>query len=485
MNVSGKSLSTQAVQSTFWAYASFASGKLLVFVSTIILARLLVPEHFGLMAICLIAIQYLDILNSAGVGSALIQRRDRVEQAANAAIVIGTLSGLVLFAVAWVAAPALAAFFREDDVTSLFRALAIVIPISAIGTVPSALIQRSMRFKAKFVPDIGRSIAKGAVSIVLAWQGFGVWSLVYGQIAGEIVATVVMFILAGWRPTWNFDGTVTRDVLRFGSHIISVGIAGALVTNVDYLLVGRFLGVAALGYYTIAYRIPELVIRNTNFVIARVAFPLLSQVQSDLPRMRNVCGAMLRYISIFAFPAGVGLAMVASPFVHTFYTERWAAAIPVMQLVAVALAISAVGHVPGIIYKVINRPEILNQLSLCKLIATVAVLGVAIRWGIVGVAAGQVVMSILFVIVDAIVVSRVLDFPVRRMVYSIAPAIAATAVMAVVGGVMLVAAQPRGIEGLVLLVPLSIGVYVASLMLISRDTILEARTVLRAAMARA
>jgi O-antigen/teichoic acid export membrane protein len=480
-----KSLSIQAVQSTFWAYASFISGKLLVFISTIVLARLLVPEYFGLMAICLIAIQYLDILNGAGVGSAIIQRRDRIEEAANAALLIGALSGLLLFAGAWVAAPVLAAFFREDEVTNLFRVLAIVIPISAIGAVPSALIQRSLRFKAKFVPDMGRSIAKGSLSILLAWQGFGVWSLVYGQIAGEVVATVILLILARWRPTRKFDWVVTRQILRFGSHIIGVGVAGALVINVDYLLVGRLLGAAALGYYTIAYRIPELVIRNTNYVIARVAFPLLSQVQTDSARLRSVYGTMLKYVSLFAFPSAIGLALIAQPFIRTFYTEKWEPSIPVMQLIAIALGISAVGHLPGIIYKAINRPEILNQLSVIKLVVTIAVLWVSIRWGIAGVAAGQVVLSIIFVIVDSVIVSRVLAFPVGRMVVAIRPALCGALAMGIAVGTLNVTVHPGGVAGLVLLVSLAVSVYTGSLLLISRDTILEARTVLRSAMARA
>ena len=403
-------LSKQAVQSTVWAYGSFVSGKLLVFVSTIILVRLLLPSEFGLVGYCLIAMQYLDILNGFGVGHALIARREQVEEAANAAIIIGLASGLLLFGVAWVSAPWLAVFFEEDRVTNLFRALAIVIPISAVGAVPSALIQRSLRFKAKFIPDIGRSIAKGAFSIVLAWQGFGVWSLIIGQIAGEVVATIVLFALAGWRPTRKLDRQVTRDVMGFGSHIISIGIAGAIISNLDYLLVGKVLGAAALGFYTFAYRIPELVIRNTNFVIGKVAFPLLAQVQSDAHEMRLAYGTMLRYVALFTIPSGIGLALIAPLFVDSFFPDRWEPATPVMQLISISLAISSIGHLPGIIYKAINRPKILNQLSVIKLVATGGLLWYCIRWGIVGVAAGQVALAVLFVAIDMIVVARVLGF---------------------------------------------------------------------------
>lgn len=484
MSAARSELGKQAVQSTIWAYGSFVTGKLLVFVATVILARLLLPEQFGQMGYCLIAIQYLDILNGFGVGSALISRRDRIEEAANAALVIGLASSVLLVALSWLSAPLLADFFDEPAVTDLFRALAFVIPLSAIGTVPSALIQRGLRFKAKFVPDVGRSVAKGGISVLLAWQGFGVWSLVLGQLAGELAATVILLALARWRPTRAFDAQVTREMLRFGFHIILVGITGALIINLDYLIVGRVLGAAALGYYTLAYRVPELVIRNTNFVIGKVAYPVLAQVQEELAELRATYTTMLRYISLFTIPAGVGLALVAELFIHAFYTAKWDDAIPVMQLIALALAISSIGFMPGIIYKAINRPEILNRLSWVKLLATAATLLVAVRWGIVGVAAGQLALALFFVALDTWMVRRVLRFPYSDLTRALAPALMGSLVMAIVVLGLRLAVDPRGVVGLLLVVAVAVVVFGATLAVVSRETVARARSVLRAALAR-
>lgn len=478
-------LSAQAVQSTAWAYGSFVSGKLLVFVSTIVLARLLLPSEFGLMGYCLIAIQYLDILNGFGVGHAIIARRDKIEEAANAAIVIGLVTGIVLFGMAWGGAPLLAAFFEDDRITDLFRALAIVIPLSAIGAVPSALIQRGLRFKAKFVPDIGRSIAKGAVSVVLAWQGFGVWSLVAGQIAGEVAATAIMFALAGWRPTRRFDRQVTREVMGFGTHIISIGITGAIMVNLDYLLVGKMLGAAALGYYTFAYRVPDLIIRNSNFVVGKVAFPLLAQVQSDADDLRVAFRTLLRYVSLFTIPAGVGLALMAPRFIDTFFPDRWQPATGVMQLIAVSLAISSVGYLPGIIYKSINRPGILNSMSIVKLVATGSVLWYGVGWGIVGVAVAQVALGCFFVGIDMVVVVRVLRFSYREMARAVAPALACTQVMAGVVVLLDRGPMPDGPGGLLAIVTIAMAVFVATLATVSGETVTSARNVVRSAMIRA
>jgi O-antigen/teichoic acid export membrane protein len=478
-------LGKQAVQSTAWAYGSFVSGKLLVFISTIILARLLVPEEFGQVAYCLIAIQYLDILNGFGVSSAVVSRRDRIEEAANAALWIGLGTGTLLYLLSWVSAPYLADFFNEPAVTDLFRVLAIVIPISALGAVPTALIQRSMRFKAKFVPDVGRSIAKGLFSVVLAWQGFGVWSLIIGQIAGEVAATVILIALARWRPTRAFDPQVTRQMLRYGGNIIVVGVSGALITNLDYLIVGRVLGATALGYYTLAYRVPELVIRNTNYVIGKVAFPLLAQVQDQTAELKRAYGMLLRYVSLFTVPAGVGLALISPLFVHTFFTDKWESAIPVMQLIAIALGISSIGFLPGIIYKSINRPEILNRLSMVKLVATVGALLLAVRWEIEGVAAAQVALAIFFVVLDTIVVQRVLGFTIDDMLRSLMPCVVSTSVMTVGVVLLNLALDPSGLAGLILVVAIAVLIFALTLAVVSRETVTKARKVVRSAFARA
>lgn len=475
---------TQTVRGTLWAYLSFLLGKGLTFITTVILARLLVPEQFGVVGYCLIAIQYLDILNTAGIDSALISRRDKVQEAANAAFVINVAVGLASFGLAWIAAPSVAGFFKAEAVTDLFRALAVVLPISGLGLVPDAMLQRNLQFKSRLVPGIGRSLVKGIASVLLAWAGWGVWSLVWGQVAGEVVSTALLWRLARWRPTFAFDRRAAREMLVFGGHIIAIEVVGALESNVDYLVVGRLLGAAALGYYTMAYRIPELVIRSLNYVVARVALPVLSQAQSDAGQLRAIYFGYIRHVALFTFPAGLGLALVARPFVTTFYTSRWEPAASVMALIAVSIGISSIGHVPGVLYKAINRPGILNQLSLVKLPLALGILWFSTRWGIVGVGAGQLVMAVIYVTLDCVMVSRVMRFSLRDTMEALTPAIAATAAMGLTVGSASALFSLVGASGLAVMVLVGISAYAAALALVSRDTVVRAGAVLRAALAR-
>jgi PST family polysaccharide transporter len=478
------STAKQAVRGTFWSFLSFFAGRVLTFVTTVILATLLTPSEFGIVGYCTIAIAYLELLNNFGVGHALIARRDRFEEAANAAFWIGLGSSILLFAAGWLAAPFVAQFFRTPEIVPMFRVLSLILLFGGIGTVPTAMIHRDLRFKAYLVPSIGRNIVKGAVGIGLAWAGYGPWALIWSEVVSRAIEATVPWLLVRWRPTAAFDAAITRSMLIFGGHMIAITLIGAFMTNVDYLLVGRILGSAALGYYLLAFRLPELVIRNTNDIVARVAFPVMAQMQSDQEYLSRTYFGYLRYISLFSFPAGVGLALITAPFIRTFYPPVWQPSVLPMQLISLQMAIAAISYVPGIIYKAINRPEILTRLSLVKLPVVVAVLWYGTHWGIDGVATGMLALALASSVLDCAVVQRILGFAWGDLYRALAPAaICATSMGLIVLGFNRLVPM-SGVLEIVLNTLLGAAVYLCGLLLLSRETVMQAQTALRAAISR-
>jgi len=459
----------ETIRGSFWNYISFVSGKLLNFVSTLILARLLVPQQFGLVAYCTIAIQYLDIINTSGMDSALISRKDKIEEAANSAFAANVILGIVSFIAAWLAAPSIAYFFKTDEITPLFRLLAVVLPISSFGLVPYTMLLRGLRFQTKLIPDLFSSLAKGLVAIGLALFGFGPWSLIWGQIVGATISTILSWILAKWHPTWRFDSASTRGVLVYGGHITLGEFAGQLRNNVDYIIVGRILGAASLGIYTLSYRIPELIIRSVNLVVEKVAFPLLSQIQSDSESLRSIYFGYVRYIAMFTFPMGFGLALITPLFVESFLSEKWTQVVTPMALVSIALAISSVGFVPGVLYKAINRPEILNWLSLIKIPAIILIVWYFSRWGIVGVAAGQILFACITMSLDGYMVSRIIEFKIIEMWHALVPAIICTISMVFVVGAVEFFLSPSGIIGLFFVALIGAVVFIFTLSFVDRN----------------
>lgn len=452
---------------------SFIGGKGLNFLSTIILARLLLPEEFGLIGYCLVAIQYVDILNSAGIATALIARREKVQEAANAALVANILFGALCFLITWFIATPVSVFFNAPEIVPLFRVLGLSLPLTGLGIVPDTMLRREMKFQTVLISDVSRNFVKGAVSIGLALLGYGVWSLVLGQVLGVLTGTVLSWILAGWRPTWRFHSEATRSIVFFGFHIILLETAGAFRNNVDYLLVGKMLGAASLGYYTMSYRIPELLIKSLNYVIGNVSLPVLASTQADRGKMQRYYFGYIRFLSMFIFPVGVGLAFTAPVFIPLFLSEKWGPAIMPTALISLALAIAALGYVPGVLYKAISRPDILNKLAIIKMPIAFLILWYCTRWGIVGVAAAQIAIGLISVGMDILVANRVMGYAISDLFNAISPSMVSTLAMTVV---LFLIQQGLPVEGLVqfiLMVVLGGATYFMVFWLINRDTLLQ------------
>lgn len=463
----------ETIRGTFWGYLSFASGKLLNFAATLVLARLLFPEQFGLVAYCTIVINYLDILNTAGINSALVARKDRLEEAANAALLINVLMGVFSYGVSWLIAPQVADFFHEEKITDLFRLIAIILPIDGLGLVPDALIQRNLRFRDKMIVSISRNVVKGLASIIFALLGWGYWSLAWGQVIGSFISVPASWILAAWRPTFKYHWQTTREMMGYGVHIILASIAGVLRANVDYIIVGKALGATALGIYTMAYRIPELAIKSLNEVVARVLFPLLSRLQSDTEALRAYYLNYIRYIALFSFSVGAGIALTSNLFVVQFMSSKWNEAIAPMSYVAIALSIAAIGHAPGVLYKSINRPDVLSWTSLVKLPFIIGLLIFCVRWGINGVAIGQIAFAFFSVGLDSYVVGRIVDLKFSQFVGALAPALASTFCMSAALGAIRYVFNPSGWLGLVVEVVCGVAVFLGALMVFGNDTVLQ------------
>ena len=477
-------LAQKTVSGAFWSYLSFVTGKGLSFLSTIILARLLLPQEFGLLGYCLIVIQYVDILNSAGIISALVSRREKVQEAANAAFVANIIFGALCFGITWFIAEPVSVFFNAPEIVPLFRVLGLSLPLGGLGFVPDAMMQREMRFRTLLISETSRNLVKGVVSIALALLGYGVWSLVLGQVAGVLTGSVLSWILAGWRPTWRFDPQATRAITFFGFHIILLETAGAFRNNVDYLLVGRILGAASLGLYTMAYRIPELLIRSLNYVLGNVSLAALSITQSDRPRMKKFYFGYLRYVSMFTFPVSVGLAFIAPVFIPLFLSEKWAPAVVPTALISMALCINGLGYVPGILYKAISRPDILNRLAFIKMPIAVAILWYATRWDIVGVAAGQIVIAMISVTMDLLVANRVMGYALGELFSAISPAFISTLIMAAVLFLIREVLPQRELLQMIVMIVCGVLSYFAVFRVISPETLSQGISTIRSSLGR-
>lgn len=424
-----RELARATVTGVAWVYLAFALGKGLVFVSTIILARLLVPADFGLLALGLLAVGILDGLRGLGVGAALIYRKEDPEGSAAVAFAISLAVGVTLALLVVAGAPVISGFFHEPRLVPVLRALSLALVLSALTSVPAALLRKELAFRRRMVPELGKTAAKGVVSVLLALAGFGVWSLVVGQLAGSAASTALYWRVSRWRPRLAFDRDTARKLLGYGSQIVLVTLLGVVLKNVDYLIIGRRLEAGELGFYTLAFRIPDLFVISLCAIVSQALFPALAKVQDDAAQLARGFLAALRYTALITLPVGLGTAIVAADFVELFYTSRWAAAIPVMQALAVFSTVQSLGYNSGDVYKAIGRPGILNYFGLARLVLTVPVLWIAAGDGILRVAQSLAGIALVFTVAQLVVVARFLTLDARQILDALRPAVVAAAVM--------------------------------------------------------
>lgn len=475
------SLGRQAAQGAAWNYAAFLVSKGLVFVATLVLARLLSPEEFGLVGMALLVITVLEIFRDFGIGAALIYRQNEEERhaAANMAFWLSAGIGVTLFTLNWLLAPVVAGFFRTSSpeqselMATLLRVLGFSLLFASLGSTHDALLQKEIDYRRRMIPEVGRTLIKGVMSVALAFMGWGAWSLVIGQVVGEGVATLLLWATSSWRPSLVLERSLLKPMAGYGSQIMMSNGLGTLVADVDYFIIASLLGETALGLYTLAFRIPEMLVSNLSRAVSAVAFPVAARLQSDLGALRDAYLRMQRYMLLLLAPLGLGLAAATPTIMHALFQSRWDPAIPVMQLLSVYMALGAISHWPGVVYKAIGRPAILNALSLTKLTMLVPVLwaGASIG-GIEGVAWGQVLVQSVGITIDMLVIARFVKISVLANLRSILPPVAAAIVMAVsMRGVMMLDPTLTSIPLLLLAMIVGGTVYSGMVWLLDRETV--------------
>ena len=361
------SFSIATVKGTFWTYTSYYSGKIIVFISTIILARLLTKDDFGVVGYALVVIGLLDVLGDLGVGAALVYHRED-PHAASTAFWLGIFVGFVLFGLSWFVAPLAGWYFNDPRAVPVIRVLALTFPISAFSNVHSNLLRKGLEFKRKFVPDLSRSLAKGIFSILFAVLGFGAWSLVFGQVLGTLTTVITYWQVFSWKPSFHFNWSLGRSLLSYGMHLVAVDSLAMLLLNLDYLFVGRFLGAEALGVYSLAFRMPDLLITQFCTSVSAVLFPVYVKMRDNAQSLGHGFLVTMRYVSMVTVPLGLGLALVSRPFVLIFLTEKWVEAIPVIQAISIYAMFLSLAYNAGSLYKATGKPYILTRLGFVRLI---------------------------------------------------------------------------------------------------------------------
>ena len=405
-------LTTKTVKGVGWSGVSQIARLLINLGVTAILARLLTPNDFGLLAMVVVFTNFVMIFRDFGLTAALIQRKEIIEEHLSSCFWINILVGFLLTLIFVVLAPLISHFYSEVRLNRIIMILASTFFISSFGIVQGALFTREMNFKSLAIVEISAIVISGTTAIVLAFSGFGVWSLIWQQITSNLVRVFFLWIISNWKPKFMFRWQRVKELLGFGLNLTGFNFINYFNRNLDSLLIGRFLGSAPLGFYNLAYRLLLFPLGNISSVIGRVMFPSLSMIQDD---KNKVCYAYIkatRYIAVITFPLMIGLFVVAPQFIRVVFGLQWERTIFLIQILALVGLGQAIGSTVGWIYQSQGRTDIMFRWGLFSVTIVTTAFIIGLRGNIEGVTIAYAIATLILVYPNFAIPFKLIDLKV-------------------------------------------------------------------------
>lgn len=425
-------LTRKAAHGVTWYGLAQVLNKGSRFISTIVLARLLFPEDFGIVAMAAIFAELVLHAGDIGFSVAIIQRKNTTDSHLSTAFWSGLALGIIFCVVTVAISPFVADFFGNEQVGPILSVYSIVFVIAPLRSVHGALLNKRLQFFTFSVAEVGAGIAYMVAAISLAFAGFGVWSLVLGNIASELALAILRWILCRWHPSFTFSLNSLKDLWQFGSNLTLSRVIVFLIDRLDYLIIGRFLTTAALGFYSMGTRVVNMPRSWLSMTMLSVAFPTFSTIQDENERLRRGFVRTINYLSLIILPLFVVLAIVAPEFVTVVLGQKWTETILPLQILCVMATCASIGAATTPLIRSKGRPDIEMKLNLLKLVLLAPCLLIAVRFGTVGVAMGLSAVAFILWPIQQILANRLIGLSMMKYLTALRPAVFGSAAMAMV-----------------------------------------------------
>jgi PST family polysaccharide transporter len=375
------SLARQAGVGVAWTGAGKSVVQLVGAVVTLVLARVLTPADFGLVAMVAVITGFLAVFGEMGFAAALVQRAVVEERHRSSVFWLNLLLGLTLAGLLWLAAPFVARFYGEPRLVWLVRVLALDFLLSPFAMVQHAMLSRDLEFRTLAAAETVGALCASALAVGMALWGMGAWALVGRALAATAAEALVLWALSPWRPHWLFDRGALRDLFGFSANLFGYSTLNYWSSQIDDLLIGRFFGPASLGLYGRAYSTMMMPVTEVGSVLARVMFPTFSRLQHDPAETKQIYLRLLSVIAFITFPVMFGLAVLSRPFILVLFGPKWSGAATVLSIYCIVGASHAIGSTVAWIYKSAGRTDRMLRWGLVASAVTIAGIVIGVRLG--------------------------------------------------------------------------------------------------------
>lgn len=417
------SLSKQARSGMVWTFAQQFGNQLVGFVVSLILARILMPEEFGLIGMIAVFIAIGNSLLDAGLTQSLIRSKDPDQEDLSTVFFFNLIASILIYWVIFFLAPLIAGFYGQPMLTPILRVFCITFVVSAFSAVQLARLTKAMNFKTQTLVAIPATIIGGIVGIVMAYSGFGVWSLVWSSIITSALSAIQLWIYSRWTPSFIFSVPKFKSHFNFGYKLTLSGLLDQIFNNIYIIVIGKYFSAAQVGFYTRAETMKQLPVTNISSALNKVTYPLFASIQDDNIRLKRVYRHLMQMVVFVITPVLIFLAVLAEPTFRFLFTEKWLPAVPYFQILCLTGILYPIHAYNLNILKVKGRSDLFLKLEVIKKTLLVISIVLALQFGIYGLLFSQVIISVLAFGINSHYTGKFLNYTTWQQSRDILPTI--------------------------------------------------------------
>lgn len=403
------SLKLQTLRGIWWSTIERFAVQTVSFILGLIIARLLSPSDYGVIAMLAVFIAISQTFVDSGFSTALVRKIDRSESDNSTVFYFNIVVGLAVYVVMFFAAPFIAEFYQTPLLTQVTRVVSVTLIFSSFCVVQQALLTAKMDFKSQAIISLLSAIISGGVGIALAYYGYGVWALVVQTVVASLLRMILLWVFSRWRPRAPFSKSSFRELFSFGSKLLASGLLDTLYNNAYTIVIGKLFSASSLGLYSRANQFAQFPSSNITGIIQRVTFPVLSSIQNEDERLRINYRKLIRMSGFIIFPLMIGLATVANPMIELLLTDKWLGAAIYLQIICFAMMWFPIHAINLNLLQVKGRSDLFLRVEIIKKIIGVSILCITIPMGLLAMCYGRVVSSLLALIINTYYTGRLIN----------------------------------------------------------------------------
>lgn len=419
----------KVVSNLIWRFMERFGSQLVSFVVQIVLARMLAPSVFGTVAKVTIITSILLVFVDSGMANSLIQKKNPDDLDFSSVFFFNLAFCLVLYAGLFAAAPAIARFYKDAQLTAIIRVLGLTVVVAGVKNVQQAYVSKTLQFKRFFFATLGGTLLSAVVGIAMVYAGFGVWAIVAQQLTNVTVNTGILWLTVGWKPKWMFSFARLKGLLSYGWKLLVSGLLDTVYNKLREILIAVFYTDADLAFYNRGMTYPNLLVENINASIDSVLLPVLSAEQEHKEQVRSMTRRAIRISTYVMMPLMMGLAVCAEPLIRLLLTEKWLPCVPYLRIFCFSYAFYPLHTANLNAIKAMGRSDLFLKLEIIKKIIGVAVLAITLPYGVYAMALSLLFTSVLSQLINSWPNAKLLGYSYAKQLKDMLPAILLSVVM--------------------------------------------------------